>query len=216
MDAGFDLCMEKWRHHAFLIWYGRWVATVYQFLTSNLAACWCSFLFWKIGSSSRSFKKERGKNRSEILGDRTRFDWQVWDLINLGDYLSQREDVDPARIGITGESLGGELTSDFLQKNYIFYVHLFLIRTLICINVGPLDVGMHAWLAAVADTRYSVVVPIIGVQVLHYSSSSPLIIIIIIFMKISIHPLLFYIYIYIYLDGPDSALMGLGFSMGAG
>ncbi|CAA7397363.1 unnamed protein product [Spirodela intermedia] len=54
----------------------------------------------------------------------------VWDLIKLGDYLSQREDVDPARIGITGESLG----------------------------------GMHAWLAAAADTRYSVVVPIIGVQ----------------------------------------------------
>lgn len=26
--------------------------------------------------------------------------------------------------------------------------------------------GMHAWLAAAADTRYAVVVPIIGVQVL--------------------------------------------------
>uniref|UniRef100_A0A1D1XCY6 Putative hydrolase YtaP n=1 Tax=Anthurium amnicola TaxID=1678845 RepID=A0A1D1XCY6_9ARAE len=54
----------------------------------------------------------------------------VWDLIKLGDYLTQRVDIDPARIGITGESLG----------------------------------GMHAWLAAAADTRYSVVVPIIGVQ----------------------------------------------------
>ncbi|ONK69056.1 uncharacterized protein A4U43_C05F18830 [Asparagus officinalis] len=54
----------------------------------------------------------------------------VWDLIKLGDYLTQREDIDPARIGITGESLG----------------------------------GMHAWFAAAADTRYAVVVPIIGVQ----------------------------------------------------
>ncbi|KAK1289156.1 hypothetical protein QJS10_CPB18g01151 [Acorus calamus] len=54
----------------------------------------------------------------------------VWDLIKLGDYLTQREDIDPSRIGITGESLG----------------------------------GMHAWYAAFADTRYSVVVPIIGVQ----------------------------------------------------
>ncbi|GLT53426.1 hypothetical protein SLA2020_266960 [Shorea laevis] len=31
----------------------------------------------------------------------------VWDLIKLADYLTQREDIDPARIGITGESLGG-------------------------------------------------------------------------------------------------------------
>ncbi|XP_057739957.1 uncharacterized protein LOC130957079 [Arachis stenosperma] len=31
----------------------------------------------------------------------------VWDLIKLADYLSQREDVDPSRIGITGISLGG-------------------------------------------------------------------------------------------------------------
>ncbi|EPS62526.1 hypothetical protein M569_12263, partial [Genlisea aurea] len=54
----------------------------------------------------------------------------VWDLIKLADHLTQREDVDPTRIGITGESLG----------------------------------GMHAWLAAAADTRYSVAVPIIGVQ----------------------------------------------------
>ncbi|GAV90264.1 Abhydrolase_6 domain-containing protein [Cephalotus follicularis] len=54
----------------------------------------------------------------------------VWDLIKLGDYLTQREDIDPTRIGITGESLG----------------------------------GMHAWFAAAADTRFSVVVPIIGVQ----------------------------------------------------
>ncbi|CAD5175113.1 unnamed protein product [Musa acuminata subsp. malaccensis] len=54
----------------------------------------------------------------------------VWDLIKLADYLIQRKDIDPSRIGITGESLG----------------------------------GMHAWFAAAVDTRYSVVVPIIGVQ----------------------------------------------------
>ncbi|KAL3745278.1 hypothetical protein ACJRO7_014398 [Eucalyptus globulus] len=54
----------------------------------------------------------------------------VWDLIKLADYLTKREDIDPSRIGITGESLG----------------------------------GMHAWFAAAADKRYSVVVPIIGVQ----------------------------------------------------
>ncbi|KAF8400814.1 hypothetical protein HHK36_014116 [Tetracentron sinense] len=54
----------------------------------------------------------------------------VWDLIKLVEYLTQREDIDPTRIGITGESLG----------------------------------GMHAWFAAAMDTRYAVVVPIIGVQ----------------------------------------------------
>ncbi|XP_027182564.1 uncharacterized protein LOC113780966 isoform X2 [Coffea eugenioides] len=54
----------------------------------------------------------------------------VWDLIKLADYLTQREDIDPLRLGITGESLG----------------------------------GMHAWFAGAADTRYAVVVPIIGVQ----------------------------------------------------
>ncbi|XP_060213798.1 uncharacterized protein LOC132640981 isoform X3 [Lycium barbarum] len=54
----------------------------------------------------------------------------VWDLIKLADYLTEREDIDSSRIGITGESLG----------------------------------GMHAWFAAFADTRYAVVVPIIGVQ----------------------------------------------------
>ncbi|KAF3640222.1 putative L-gulonolactone oxidase-like [Capsicum annuum] len=56
----------------------------------------------------------------------------VWDLIKLADYLTEREDVDPSKIGITGESLG----------------------------------GMHAWFAAFVDTRYSVVVPIIGVQLI--------------------------------------------------
>ncbi|CAK8568827.1 unnamed protein product [Lathyrus sativus] len=55
----------------------------------------------------------------------------VWDLIKLADYLTtQRKDIDPSRIGITGISLG----------------------------------GMHSWFAAAADTRYSVVVPIIAVQ----------------------------------------------------
>ncbi|XP_028802206.1 uncharacterized protein LOC114757351 isoform X3 [Neltuma alba] len=56
--------------------------------------------------------------------------WQVWDLIKLADYLTHREDIDNARIGVTGISLG----------------------------------GMHAWFAAFADTRYAVVVPVIGVQ----------------------------------------------------
>ncbi|KAL7219649.1 hypothetical protein ACSBR2_012666 [Camellia fascicularis] len=32
---------------------------------------------------------------------------EVWDLIKLADYLTQREDIDPSKIGITGESLGG-------------------------------------------------------------------------------------------------------------
>jgi hypothetical protein len=31
----------------------------------------------------------------------------VLDLIKLGDHLSEREDADLYRIGITGESLGG-------------------------------------------------------------------------------------------------------------
>ncbi|XVE71040.1 hypothetical protein DITRI_Ditri10aG0118200 [Diplodiscus trichospermus] len=31
----------------------------------------------------------------------------VWDLIKLADFLTQREDIDSSRIGITGESLGG-------------------------------------------------------------------------------------------------------------
>ncbi|CAL5391822.1 unnamed protein product [Camellia sinensis] len=31
----------------------------------------------------------------------------VWDLIKLADYLAQSEDIDPSKIGITGESLGG-------------------------------------------------------------------------------------------------------------
>ncbi|KAM3282301.1 hypothetical protein P3S67_025946 [Capsicum chacoense] len=35
----------------------------------------------------------------------------VWDLTILADYLTEREDVDPSKIGITGESLGG-LTSE--------------------------------------------------------------------------------------------------------
>jgi len=35
--------------------------------------------------------------------------WQVWDLIKLADYLTQREDIDSSRIGITGISLGGWL-----------------------------------------------------------------------------------------------------------
>lgn len=33
----------------------------------------------------------------------------VWDLIKLGDHLSEREDADLYRIGITGESLGASV-----------------------------------------------------------------------------------------------------------
>ncbi|KAM6543881.1 hypothetical protein CsatB_008328 [Cannabis sativa] len=31
----------------------------------------------------------------------------VWDLIKLADHLTERKEIDPTRIGITGESLGG-------------------------------------------------------------------------------------------------------------
>ncbi|KAL5850448.1 hypothetical protein ACOSQ4_008461 [Xanthoceras sorbifolium] len=31
----------------------------------------------------------------------------AWDMVKLADYLTQRDDIDPKRIGITGESLGG-------------------------------------------------------------------------------------------------------------
>lgn len=37
----------------------------------------------------------------------------MWDLIKLGDHLSERVDVDPCRIGITGESLGGIADHEF-------------------------------------------------------------------------------------------------------
>ncbi|XP_071722360.1 uncharacterized protein [Rutidosis leptorrhynchoides] len=83
---------------------------------------------------------ERAKNRTTYedalvssweKGDTMPFIFDtVWDLIKLADYLSERDDIDQSRIGITGESLG----------------------------------GMHAWFAAFYDRRYSVVVPIIGVQ----------------------------------------------------
>jgi len=54
----------------------------------------------------------------------------VWDVIRLLDYLSTRSDVDPARIGLIGNSKG----------------------------------GTEAYLAAAADVRIAVVVPLIGVQ----------------------------------------------------
>jgi len=54
----------------------------------------------------------------------------VWDVIRLLDYLSTRADVDPARIGLIGNSKG----------------------------------GTEAYLAAAADERIAVVVPLIGVQ----------------------------------------------------
>lgn len=54
----------------------------------------------------------------------------VWDVLRLLDYLSTRADVDPARIGLIGNSKG----------------------------------GTEAYLAAAADERIAVVVPLIGVQ----------------------------------------------------
>lgn len=80
-------------------------------------------------------------------------------MIKLADYLVQREDVDPVRIGITGESLGGAL----VDQAYINLRTIKYFRAYVDLAVGA---GMHAWFAAAADERYSVVVPIIGVQVL--------------------------------------------------
>ncbi|KAM0880919.1 hypothetical protein ACQ4PT_033271 [Festuca glaucescens] len=88
---------------------------------------------------------ERASNKTTYI-DALKLSWRngdtmpfifdtVWDLIKLADHLSAREDVDPSRIGITGESLG----------------------------------GMHAWFSAYVDTRYSVVVPIIGVQAFRWA-----------------------------------------------
>jgi dienelactone hydrolase len=54
----------------------------------------------------------------------------VWDVMRLIDYLSTREDVDPAKIALVGFSKG----------------------------------GTEAYLAAAADPRISVVIPLIGVQ----------------------------------------------------
>jgi hypothetical protein len=48
--------------------------------------------------------------------------WQVWDLIKLADYLTQREDIDPSRIGITGISLGGWLTEVERNMSYTRFV----------------------------------------------------------------------------------------------
>nr|BAD09015.1 hypothetical protein [Oryza sativa Japonica Group]BAD09114.1 hypothetical protein [Oryza sativa Japonica Group] len=39
---------------------------------------------------------------------------EVWDLIKLGDHLSEWEDVDPCRVGITGESLRGIVYDEFM------------------------------------------------------------------------------------------------------
>ncbi|XP_012077420.1 putative hydrolase YtaP [Jatropha curcas] len=60
---------------------------------------------------------ERAKNKTTYRdalvsswkkGDKMPFIFDtVWDLIKLADYLTQRKDIDPKKIGITGESLGG-------------------------------------------------------------------------------------------------------------
>ncbi|XP_010534043.1 PREDICTED: uncharacterized protein LOC104809696, partial [Tarenaya hassleriana] len=69
-----------------------------------------------IGLDSR-YHGERARNKtaySDALisswknGDTMPFIFDtVWDLIKLADYLTQREDIDTKRIGITGISLGG-------------------------------------------------------------------------------------------------------------
>lgn len=83
-------------------------------------------------------------------------------MIKLADYLTQRDDIDSGRIGITGESLGGLLRE-------LFKGWYLRSDDLACKFMLPLqtNAGMHAWFGAAADTRYAVVVPIIGVQVLH-------------------------------------------------
>ena len=49
----------------------------------------------------------------------------MWDLIKLGDHLSEREDIDPCRIGITGESLGGIADHDvnFILNKIINFIN---------------------------------------------------------------------------------------------
>lgn len=49
----------------------------------------------------------------------------MWDLIKLGDHLSGREDIDPSRIGITGESLGGIADHDvnFILNKIINFIN---------------------------------------------------------------------------------------------
>lgn len=57
---------------------------------------------------------------------------QVWDLIKLADYLTKREDIDPARIGITGESLGG--WSIEIEEAHIFVHILFCITKFVSLK----------------------------------------------------------------------------------
>lgn len=42
---------------------------------------------------------------------------QVWDLIKVMDYLTERPDIDPLRIGMVGISLGGIILTN---RNIIF------------------------------------------------------------------------------------------------
>jgi hypothetical protein len=50
----------------------------------------------------------------------------VWDLIKLADYLIEREDIDPSRIGITGISLGGwlrEVERNVFDTKFVVMTH---------------------------------------------------------------------------------------------
>ncbi|CAN8277250.1 unnamed protein product [Cochlearia groenlandica] len=70
-----------------------------------------------IGLDSRSHGERANSSKTAYMdalisswkhGDTMPFIFDtVWDLIKLADYLTQREDIDPKRIGITGISLGG-------------------------------------------------------------------------------------------------------------
>ncbi|KAK4274287.1 hypothetical protein QN277_017533 [Acacia crassicarpa] len=54
----------------------------------------------------------------------------VWDLIKLADYLTQREDIDISRIGITGISLGGMHAwfAAFAEKRYAVVVPMIGVQ----------------------------------------------------------------------------------------
>ena len=46
--------------------------------------------------------------------------WRVWDGVRCLDYLLTREEVDPARVGLTGNSGGGTLTTLLVANDYRF------------------------------------------------------------------------------------------------
>lgn len=74
--------------------------------------------------------------------------WQVWDLIKLADYLTQRKDIDPSRIGITGISLGGwlrEVERNMSDAKFDVIHHLYYSLMQECMH-GLLQQRMFAML----------------------------------------------------------------------